>query len=101
MFFTLLPLHRPGGSQRPGPGRARRRPASQRLAAAPRLQVLEGRALLSTTFTVTNLANSGDGSLRQAILDANANPGADVIRFAPKLHLPFRVFKGCLSRIYD
>jgi hypothetical protein len=35
-----------------------------------------------STFTVRNLADSGPGSLRQAILDANANPGADVIRFA-------------------
>jgi hypothetical protein len=32
---------------------------------------------------VRNLADSGPGSLRQAILDANANPGPDVIRFAP------------------
>ena len=33
------------------------------------------------TYTVTNTANSGAGSLRQAILDANANPGADLIVF--------------------
>jgi hypothetical protein len=33
------------------------------------------------TFTVTNTNNSGAGSLRQAILDANANAGADVITF--------------------
>jgi len=33
-------------------------------------------------FTVTTLADSGDGSLRQAVLDANALPGADTIRFA-------------------
>ena len=33
------------------------------------------------TFVVTTTADSGSGSLRQAILDANANPGADVIRF--------------------
>jgi hypothetical protein len=31
------------------------------------------------TFTVTNTNDSGAGSLRQAILDANANPGADII----------------------
>jgi hypothetical protein len=32
---------------------------------------------------VGNLSDSGVGSLRQAILDANGNPGADLIRFAP------------------
>jgi parallel beta-helix repeat protein len=35
----------------------------------------------STTFTVTNTNDSGEGSLKQAILDANSNPGADVIEF--------------------
>lgn len=35
------------------------------------------------TFNVTNLADSGDGSLRKAILDANAAAGADVITFEP------------------
>ncbi|MGN6543573.1 MAG: DUF4347 domain-containing protein, partial [Aureliella sp.] len=33
------------------------------------------------TFTVTNTNDSGAGSLRQAILDANANVGADTIAF--------------------
>ena len=37
--------------------------------------------LFAATFTVTNTADSGAGSLRQAILDANANPGADTIAF--------------------
>ena len=32
-------------------------------------------------FTVTNTNDSGPGSLRQAILDANANSGADTVRF--------------------
>lgn len=32
-----------------------------------------------TTFTVTNTNDSGTGSLRQAILDANANAGSDVV----------------------
>ena len=36
----------------------------------------------ATTFTVTNTNDSGAGSLRQAILDANANPGADSIAFS-------------------
>jgi hypothetical protein len=36
---------------------------------------------LAATYTVTNTLDAGPGSLRQAIIDANANPGADVIRF--------------------
>jgi hypothetical protein len=36
---------------------------------------------LANTYTVTTTADSGAGSLRQAILDANANPGADTISF--------------------
>ncbi len=35
----------------------------------------------AATFTVTNVSDSGAGSLRQAILDANAAGGADVIAF--------------------
>ncbi|MET0620342.1 MAG: hypothetical protein ABW056_08675, partial [Thermoanaerobaculia bacterium] len=33
------------------------------------------------TYTVTSTADSGAGSLRQAITDANTNPGADTIQF--------------------
>ncbi len=36
----------------------------------------------ATTYTVTSTADSGAGTLRQAILDANANPGADTIAFS-------------------
>ena len=36
-----------------------------------------------TTFQVTNTNDSGAGSLRQAIIKANAHSGADVITFAP------------------
>ncbi len=42
---------------------------------------LETTALAASTFTVTNTNDLGPGSLRQAILDANANPGADTIAF--------------------
>ena len=38
-------------------------------------------ASAATTFVVTNTNDSGGGSLRQAILDANANPGSDLITF--------------------
>ena len=36
----------------------------------------------ASIFTVTNTGDSGTGSLRQAILNANSNPGADRIEFA-------------------
>lgn len=55
------------------------RPARRR--AAPRAEALESRALLAT-FTVNTTADSGAGSLRQAILSADSTPGADVIDFA-------------------
>ncbi len=45
---------------------------------------LEPRQLLAV-FTVSNLDDVGAGSLRQAILDANALAGADVIEFSPEL----------------
>src|SRR5262249_25417647 len=45
------------------------------------VEALDDRCLPST-FTVTNLLDSGDGSLRAAVAAANANPGADSIDFA-------------------
>jgi thiol-disulfide isomerase/thioredoxin len=46
----------------------------------PCLDVLEDRTVLST-LTVLNSLDNGPGSLRQAILDADSNPGLDTIRF--------------------
>src|SRR5262249_35407985 len=60
------------------------------------LDVLEDRTLPST-FTVLNLADSGAGSLRQAVLDANTNPGADVIRVAADLSGTIALTSGQLS----
>jgi len=40
-----------------------------------------GTVLPAATFTVTSTSDAGPGSLRQAILDANAAPGADTIAF--------------------
>lgn len=47
---------------------------------APTVEAIEARVLLST-FTVTDTNDSGPGSLRQAILDANANAGQNLIDF--------------------
>lgn len=46
----------------------------------PSVEALEQKQLLAT-FTVTSNASSGTGSLRQAILSANASAGADLIDF--------------------
>lgn len=42
---------------------------------------LQPQAHAASTFTVINISDSGAGSLRQAILDANGNPGQDTIAF--------------------
>lgn len=56
---------------------ARRKPQRQVLA----IEQLEDR-LVPSTFTVSTLSDSGAGSLRQAILNANSHPGADTIQFS-------------------
>src|SRR5262245_35124023 len=70
----------PCGPGRLHPKRPKRVPLA-RQAFVPRLEALEDRTVPST-FTVTTLADDGPGSLRAAITAANANPGADAIRFA-------------------
>src|SRR5262245_13363218 len=49
-----------------------------------RLECLEDRTV-PATFTVTNSADTGSGSLRQAIINANALAGADDIVFNPSV----------------
>lgn len=51
----------------------------------PTLELLEDR-LAPANFMVTNNADAGVGSLRQAILDANLTPAADTITFAAGLN---------------
>jgi titin len=82
MWFTSKLRHK---IRHAGPAR---RP-SQGARCRPRLELLEDRSLPST-FLVTNTGdnngvnpapNAGTGTLRQAIIDANAHAGADVIDF--------------------
>ena len=47
-------------------------------------EILEAR-IAPATFTVLNLGDSGPGSLRQAVLDSEANTSADTIVFAKNL----------------
>ena len=54
------------------------------------------RSLLST-FTVTNLHDSGPGSLRAAVLAGDAHPGPDIIQFAPGLHGTILLTSGELA----
>lgn len=58
--------------------------SGRRTSYRPRLDPLEPRNLLAA-ITVSSLDDAGAGTLRQAILDANANVGPDVIRFAQEL----------------
>lgn len=61
--------------------RSARKASRHREQFRPRLEALEERSV-PAVFPVTTLADSGPGSLRQAILDANASPGPDEIEFA-------------------
>ncbi len=54
---------------------------SNRRRSRPQFECLEMRALMAV-FTVGNTNDSGAGSLRQAILDANVNAGPDTIQFS-------------------
>jgi hypothetical protein len=59
-------------------------PSCRRAGFRPRLESLEDRSV-PATFTVSSLADNGAGSLRQAVVDANAQAGADTIDFAEGL----------------
>jgi hypothetical protein len=55
-----------------------------------------------TTYVVTNTDDNGDGSLRKAILDANANSGQDLISFAiPGTGVQTIVLASALPTISD
>jgi len=84
---------RPGAVHGPG---LRQVPAGRRRSFVPTLDILEDRTVPST-FTVTNINDSGAGSLRQAIIDANAHAGADQVAFASGLHGTIMLTTGQLS----
>jgi hypothetical protein len=77
-----------------------RRPGGRRRSIVPRLLALEDRTLPSV-FPVSNLADSGPGSLRQAVLDANANHGTDRIVFAAGLQGTIALTGGELNLTDD
>ena len=52
------------------------------------LLVLSTLNAVAATFTVTNTNNTGVGSLRQAVMDANAAAGADTIVFDATFNSP-------------
>ena len=60
-----------------------------------RVESLEERTVLSA-MSVVNIDDSGPGSLRQAILDANETEGADVIQFAQGLEGTISLTSGQL-----
>src|SRR5712692_4420456 len=100
MWLTSL-LRRPKAGSPPSRRDRGRRPKRHlRPRFVPRLEALECRTLPSN-FTVLNLADSGSGSLRQAILDANANPAANVIDFTPGLSGTITLTSGQLSITND
>src|SRR5262249_57420919 len=79
--------------------RSRTAPARRRGSCPLRLERLETRDV-PTTFTVDTLLDSGSGSLRQAVRDANDTPGDDLIAFDAKLSGTITLTSGQL-RITD
>lgn len=70
-FATLFPKNKSGLK------RTKRKRSSLSLG----VMQLEDRTVPST-FSVVNLQDSGNGSLRQAILDANSHDGTQIIKFS-------------------
>lgn len=56
-------------------------PQTMKTLLLPLVVLIFSTTVQATTFVVNSLADNGIGTLRQAILDANANPGPDLITF--------------------
>lgn len=71
------------------------RAASKWAKAALNMELLEDRTV-PATFTVSNLNDTGLGSLREAIIDANTTTGADTIKFQANMngaiHLSYELY---------
>jgi predicted outer membrane repeat protein len=80
-FHSWLQDLQPALTPRRGQRHHGRRGSPRAVTHRPSLEALEVRTLLST-FTVTNLFDSGPDSLRAAVASANANPGPDAIDLA-------------------
>ncbi len=63
------------------------------------LHALDSTPAAAATFVVINNHGSGAGSLRQAVLDANDFPGADLITF--NLTFPDTIFNALASPLLD
>lgn len=75
-------------------------PLRKRATPSLTVELLEDRSVPTTSpFAVTSLQDSGAGSLRQAILNANAHVGADVINFS--VAGTVRLTTGALPAITD
>ena len=82
-------------------GLATNRRSRRRVNTVAQAESLEDRRLLTTTYLVTNTNDSGPGSLRQAIFDAdNVTPSIpDVISFALPFGGPYKIQPLTMIRI--
>ena len=98
-FFSIQSLF---GSHKGTTSRRRHNRASgaRKSSFTPRFEGLEDRAMLSA-ISVTNTDDSGPGSLRQAIADANTTVAEDVISFAEGVSGTITLTSGELSIFND
>src|SRR4051812_47362788 len=95
----MLGIHRTTAnlfSSRAARSAANSRPVRDRSHRVWTVECLEGRTLLSQ-FTVTNLDDSGEGSLRNAIELSNSTPGPNEIDFATGLSGTITLTSGELT----